>query len=153
MVGVVVGFVLRRSTSRTAAGRSPTRDPVVPGRQTLAVAVGSWPGSLGIILAIIGVVALRAGAGAVGGLIGGADRSAPLLGALTAIASARRSGAAIGVAVGLIAWLALIGLRVMRAGGIDGEALKARFYPSQTIETTKETIEWVREQTPLGRKS
>jgi len=25
--------------------------------------------------------------------------------------------------------------------------------PNQTIETTKETIEWVREQMPLGRKS
>ena len=33
------------------------------------------------------------------------------------------------------------------------DSLKARFTPSQTIETTKETIEWVREQTPLGRKS
>jgi hypothetical protein len=34
--------------------------------------------------------------------------------------------------------------------GFDGEALKARFWPTQTIETTKETIEWLREQRPLG---
>ena len=37
--------------------------------------------------------------------------------------------------------------------GIDKEKLRARFVPDQTIETTKETIEWVREQMPLGRKS
>jgi hypothetical protein len=37
--------------------------------------------------------------------------------------------------------------------GVDTDALKARFIPTATIETTKETIEWVREQTPLGRKS
>ncbi len=37
--------------------------------------------------------------------------------------------------------------------GIDTEKLKDRFVPDQTIDTTKETIEWVRAQTPLGRKS
>jgi hypothetical protein len=37
--------------------------------------------------------------------------------------------------------------------GIDMGKLKDRFVPVQTIETTKETIEWVREQMPLGRKS
>ena len=52
----------------------------------------------------------------------------------------------------LIAWPILAGYGVARRG-IDTEALKARFYPTQTIETTKETIEWVRERTPLGPKS
>ena len=37
--------------------------------------------------------------------------------------------------------------------GIDTAKLKDRFVPDQTIATTKETIEWVREQMPLGRKS
>jgi hypothetical protein len=37
--------------------------------------------------------------------------------------------------------------------GIDGDALKARFWPDETITTTKETIEWVRERTPLGPRS
>ena len=45
-----------------------------------------------------------------------------------------------------------MGLAVSRSG-IAGEALKARFYPSTTIDTTKETIEWVRSRTPLGRGS
>ena len=60
--------------------------------------------------------------------------------------------AALGVLVGLIAWPIAAGIGVAR-GGIDGEALKARFIPDQTIATTKETIEWVRERTPLGPKS
>jgi hypothetical protein len=37
--------------------------------------------------------------------------------------------------------------------GIDVEALRARFFPDETIATTKETIEWVRERTPLGPTS
>ena len=65
-------------------------------------------------------------------------------------------GAQVAAALGLftlfITWPILMGLGVSR-NGVDTDALKARFYPSQTIETTKETIEWVRERTPLGRKS
>ena len=65
-------------------------------------------------------------------------------------------GAQVAGALGLltlfITWPILLGFGVAR-NGIDTDALKARFYPSQTIETTKETIEWVRERTPLGRKS
>ena len=63
-----------------------------------------------------------------------------------------RVGTALGSFVLLVAWPTLAGYRAAR-GGIDTDALKARFYPTQTIETTKETIEWVRERTPLGRKS
>lgn len=63
-----------------------------------------------------------------------------------------RVGVGLGLTVLLIAWPILAGYGVARRG-IDTEALKARFYPTQTIETTKETIEWVRERTPLGPKS
>lgn len=59
---------------------------------------------------------------------------------------------ALGILTLFITWPILMGLGVSRTG-IDTDVLKARFYPSQTIETTKETIEWVRERTPLGRKS
>jgi hypothetical protein len=37
--------------------------------------------------------------------------------------------------------------------GVDGEALMKRFTPTETIELTKETIEWVRARTPLAPKS
>jgi hypothetical protein len=63
-----------------------------------------------------------------------------------------RVGAALGTLVGLVAWPILAGVGVMRSG-IDGEALKQRFVPDQTIELTKETIEWVRARTPLVPKS
>ena len=34
--------------------------------------------------------------------------------------------------------------------GIDVEALKARFTPTQTIETSKETLEWLQKRMPPG---
>jgi hypothetical protein len=37
--------------------------------------------------------------------------------------------------------------------GFDTKQLRDRFVPDVTIETTKETIEWVRAQMPLGPKS
>ena len=38
------------------------------------------------------------------------------------------------------------------SGGIDLEALKARYIPQATIDTTKETIEWAQARIP-GRRS
>ncbi|MBI2763638.1 MAG: hypothetical protein HYX54_07825 [Chloroflexi bacterium] len=70
---------------------------------------------------------------------------------LLSIAESRVS-VGLGLLVLLVAWPVLGGLDVSRSG-IDTDALKSRFYPTRTIETTKETIEWVRERTPLGRKS
>lgn len=63
-----------------------------------------------------------------------------------------RPWVALSVFVALVAWPIAAGFGVARHG-IDTDALKARFYPTQTIETTKETIEWVRARTPLGPKS
>jgi hypothetical protein len=37
--------------------------------------------------------------------------------------------------------------------GVDVEALKARFYPTQTIETSKETLEWLQSRMPRGNGS
>ena len=61
-------------------------------------------------------------------------------------------GAALGVLVALITWPILAGLDVARAG-IDTEALGNKFKPDETINLTKETIEWVRARTPLVPKS
>jgi hypothetical protein len=151
LIGVVVGVVLGLDmTNRawTAAG-----DSLLPGVDVgfrpLAIAVLS----LALIGGVLGLIGgWRASAGsAVGGLFVGAF-SGIVLGALTAVTLGPRVGAAFGALATLIAWPALMGLAVSRTG-IDGDALKARFYPGQTIETTKETIEWVRQRTPLGRKS
>lgn len=71
---------------------------------------------------------------------------------LTAIAFGRRVGAAMGVTIGLMAWPALMAAD-FAARGVDVDALKERFIPQRTIDTTKETIEWARARTPLSRKS
>jgi hypothetical protein len=117
------------------------------GVRPLAIAVAV----IAAIGALLGLLSgLRAGGfgGAIGGLLGGAILGA-IVGALSAVRFGQGPGAALGVAVGLGAWAALVGVAVARHG-FDTEALKARFWPTQTIETTKETIEWVRERTPLG---
>jgi hypothetical protein len=132
---------------------------------------------VGIVLAVIGAILLGAGIGGSGaaaglslGLVGGI-----LLGALSAITFDRRAGVGAGVAIGLALWPMLMVVLVARRG-IDIEDLKRRFWPQTTIDTAKETvewvealkrrfrpetsidtaketIEWVRERTPLGPKS
>jgi hypothetical protein len=106
-----------------------------------------------VVLAVVGLVVgllTRAGIGAalglavLGAIIGAA------LGGLSAISYGAEVAAALGIAVGLGVWIVL---GALRARSISMDSLKARFYPDETIDTTKETIEWVRERTPLGRKS
>ena len=75
-----------------------------------------------------------------------------LLGLLASAGPGPRVAAAMGLAALLLFWPIVAGVLVFRHG-IDTAKLRDRFVPVQTIETTKETIEWVREQMPLGRKS
>ena len=152
VVGAIVGVLFGLNLTNIAwtglgevlnLGIEPGVRPLVVGAATLAIVLGV----LGLV-----VGAWRAGyRAAFGGLIGGLIAGA-LLGAFTAIAFGPRVGAALGVTAALIMWPVFMGLSVQRKG-VDGEALKERFYPSTTIDTTKETIEWVRSRTPLGRES
>jgi uncharacterized membrane protein YqjE len=59
---------------------------------------------------------------------------------------------AMGVVTTLAFWPIVASFFVFRHG-IDTAKLRERFVPDLTIETTKETIEWVRQQMPLGPKS
>jgi hypothetical protein len=151
VVGVIVGVVL--GLDLTNRGWTLLGDQIAgqfaAGDRPLVVGAGS----LAIIGGVVGLLmGIRAGLGAaIGGLIAGLIVGA-LLGALTAIALGPRVGAAVGVTVGLIVWPAAMGLRVARQG-LDGEEFMSRFWPATTIETTKETIEWVRRRMPLGRES
>lgn len=74
------------------------------------------------------------------------------VGLLTVVSIPATVGAAIGVLVALVTWPVLAGLDLARTG-VDGEALAKKFVPQQTIDLTKETIEWVRARTPLVPKS
>ena len=151
-LGIAVGLVLGLDLSNRAwvAVGDSLGLAIDPAVRPLAVAMIVL-GVVGGLLGLVSGARSGGGGGAVAGLLVGAVLGA-LLGGLSAIALGPRVGAAIGLTAALIAWPALVGLSLARHG-IDTKALKARFWPSATIETTKETIEWVRERTPLGPKS
>jgi len=123
----------------------------------LAVDPGTRPLVVGLLLgAIVGLVLgilvaarmVTTGGGRVAAALGLALAGA-LAGAFTAITFGPQVGAALGVTAGYIAWMILMGIDVARTG-IDLEALKSRFYPVQTIETSKETLEWLQKRMPPG---
>ena len=72
-----------------------------------------------------------------------------ILGAFSAVAFGPQVGAALGITVGWLTWIVVMGVDVGRAG-IDLDARKERFYPTQTIETSKETVEWLKKRMPPG---
>lgn len=123
-------------------GVDPAYRTVLAGAATGAVVVG--------ILSII-PAALTRGAASFGivfaGLVGGAA-----LGAFTAITFGWRTGLGTGLTVAYLLWIAFLVADLFRVG-IDDEALKNRFYPHQTIETTKETLEWLKQRMPRGNAS
>ena len=72
-----------------------------------------------------------------------------LAGTFTAITFGPQIGAAIGITLGYLTWMALMGVDVARRG-VDVEDMKDRFYPTQSIETGKETLEWLQKRMPPG---
>ena len=151
VIGVVVAIVLGLNlTNRgwTALGDSVASYYDVSTR-TVLLAVGSLAG----IGAVLGLLAtMRNGIGqAIAGLIAGGVLGA-LLGVLTVVTLPPTVGAALGVLVALVMWPILAARDVMQTG-VDGEAIKKRFTPDETIGLTKETIEWVRARMPLAPKS
>ncbi len=117
--------------------------------RTVLLAVGSSAG----ILALFGfATGISSGFGhAVGRLVAWALIGV-FVGLLTVVSIPVQVGAALGVMAALIAWPVVAGLELLRTG-VDGEALTKKFIPQQTIDLTKETIEWVRARTPLVPKS
>jgi uncharacterized membrane protein YqjE len=155
VIGVIVGVVIAVLLGLNLPNRGWTaladalQPAIRPEWRILALAVPITAVVLGVLALLFGILSRAGAGGAIGLLVVGAILGA-LLGALSAITFSPEVAAAIGVAVGLAVWTALGALEARR---ISFDALKARFYPDETIETTKETIEWVRERTPLGPKS
>ena len=117
-------------------------------RATAVVAVAAIGALAGLIA---GYRAGRGGTAAIYGLVAGTIGGV-VVGAILGVDYGPRIGAAAGVATFLLAWPLLMLLRLKREG-IDGEALKRRFMPQATIDTTKESIEWAKARLPLGPKS
>jgi hypothetical protein len=147
LVGIAVGVVLGLhlpNQAYTAIGDA-TLNGIEPGVRPLVVGM-IVVGALGLILGFLAAWRAKGslGGGAFGGLLAGVA-----LGAFTAITFGPQPAAGVGIAVGYITWIALMGIDVSRTG-IDVEALKARFTPTQTIETSKETLEWLQKRMPPG---
>jgi len=151
VLGIVVGLVF--GFDLTHRGWSSVGEQVLASVDSGLRPVLAAVAALATIFGLVGfVLGGRSGLGAaIGSLIGGAVVGA-VLGVLTGISLPPTVGAALGVLVGLVAWPLIAGRDLARKG-IDGEAMKQRFTPSQTMELTKETIEWVRARMPLVPKS
>ena len=141
-VGLVVACILVADWQGISAQYSSLPGPTLPAILAGAAAIGL----LGAVLASSFGRGPTAASFALG-LICGA-----LIGWLASAGPGPRVASALGVAAALLFWPIVASVIVFRHG-VDTEKLKARFLPIQTIETTKETIEWVREQLPHAPKS
>jgi hypothetical protein len=146
-VGVLLGFDLtHRGWTSLGDSMASAYDP---NTRAVLLAVSASAGILGLFGLATGISRGFRHAVArllVWAVIGG------FVGLLTVISIPAQVGAALGVMATLIAWPVVAGRELIRTG-VDGEALAARFTPQQTIDLTKETIEWVRARTPLVPKS
>lgn len=151
VAGIAVGVVL--ALNLTNRGWTALGDQVAaqydPQTRTVLLALGISA----VVIGVLGfLVQIRNGfVAAIGGLIVGGLVGA-LIGGLTVINIPVQAGAATGVLVTLIAWPVFAARDVLRTG-VDGEALKKKFTPDETIGLTKETLEWVRARMPLVPKS
>jgi hypothetical protein len=145
VVGIVVGVAMALALPNQAY--ASIGESALPG-----VELGVRPLVIGVILVgflglLLGVIAALRGGGAgaaIGGLLVGV-----VIGAISAVDLGPQVGVGIGIAVGYIVWIGLMVLDVSRSG-VDVEAFKARFYPTQTIETSKETLAWLQSKMPPG---
>ena len=146
LAGVILGLDLPNRLY-AAVGESvgmavdPALRPLVIG-----VTVG---GSVGFVVGLGVAVSMTAHAGGRFVALAGSIVAGSLVGALSAITYGPQVGAALAITVAWLTWIAVMGVNVARAG-IDIDALRARFYPTQTIETSKETVEWLKKRMPPG---
>lgn len=150
IIGLVVGVLMALqlpNQAYTAIGQNILPN-VEPGVRPLVVGAAIF----GIIGLIVGIIVAARGTGTQGTRIA-AFISAVLLGliigAISATTLGPQVGAGIGIAVGYVSWIFLMALDVSRTG-VDIEAFKARFTPTQTIETGKETLAWLQSKMPPG---
>jgi hypothetical protein len=150
-LGLIVAVVLGLAWPNLAYGEIGRALVIAVDEGNRPLVVGIGVGALvGVVLALL-LTARYGGTAIVAGLIGGAIAGA-LLGAFTAISFELHVGIALGLTAAYTAWIALMAYGLYRSG-LDVDALKARFYPSQTIDTTKETLEWLKRRMPPGTGS
>jgi hypothetical protein len=142
LIAVVLGLHLLNA-AYVAIGNA-----LIPGIDPAWRTILAGAGTGAVVLGVLAVIpAIRTGGGGAFGLVLGA-----LLGAFTAITFGWRPAFGVGLTVAWTLWFALLVTDLFRTG-VDDEALKARFYPNQTIDTTKETLEWLKQRMPRGNES
>ena len=150
IVGILVGVVLGLNLPNQlyAAIGDATALPVDPGIRPLVVGL-ILGGLVGLIVGFGIALRMDPSSGGRPATVIGLIVLGILIGAFTAITFGPQVGAALGVTAAYLAWMAFMGADVARTG-IDMEALKTRFYPVQTVETSKETLEWLQKRMPPG---
>ncbi len=150
ILGVVVGLVLGSNVLNKiyAAIRDAVGVSVEPGTAPLVVGA-VLIGLVGLIVGIILAARTAKTTGSRVGIVLGTTFLGALTGAFTAITFNAQVAAGIGITVTYVAWMVVMGMDVARTG-IDFEALKTRFTPTQTIATSKETLEWLQRRMPPG---
>lgn len=149
IVAVVVGVALGLAWPNLAyaAAGEAARLNVAEGDQPLVV--GLLLGALvGVLIGFAAALRIGSGGGRVGAIVGLAIAGA-LAGAFSAITFGPQVGAGVGITVGYLTWIALMLADVARQG-VDFEGMKDRFYPTQSIDTGKETLEWLQKRMPPG---
>jgi hypothetical protein len=146
VVGVVLGLGLLNQLYASIGDALGIA--VDPGIRPLVVGM-LFVGFLGLLAGIVAAVMMDASGGGRFVALAGLTVLGVAIGAFTAITFGPQVGAGIGIAAGYVTWMALMGIDVSRTG-IDIEALKNRFYPVQTIDTSKETLEWLQKRMPPG---
>jgi hypothetical protein len=151
VLGAIVAVVLALQVTnrgwtwlgdQVAGNITPDNRPLVVSVVTLAAVFGI----LGILIGLLSRSVVVVIQGLVIGILLGVG-----FGALTAVTLSVQVALAIGLAVGLLVWAGALGFLAFRAG-LDFDALKSRFVPHETIDTTRETIEWIRQRVPAGRR-
>lgn len=146
VLALILGLNLpNRLFSAVGDAVAPSADPAY---RTLVV--GLVLGALvGLIFGIVvAITRASSSAGRVASVVGLAILGL-LLGAFLSITFGPQVGTGIAIAAGYLIWIALMAFDVVRTG-IDLETLKNRFYPKQTIDTSKETLEWLQKRMPPG---
>jgi hypothetical protein len=144
VVGILMAFGLPNQAytyvgQNTLPGIEPAVRPLVVGMVIV--------GAIGLI---VGIIAAARGGG-IGALLAGLVAGV-IIGAISATTPGYQVGAGIGIAVGYVTWIALM-VTDIATTGVDLDQLKARFIPSQTIETSKETLAWLQSKMPPGTGS
>jgi len=149
LVAVVVGVGLalalpNRAYRSLGEGLLPTVEPGVRPLVVGIIVIGIIGLGIGVIGALRTTGAGFRGASILGGAVAGAA-----LGAISAAETGVQVGAAIGITAGYVIWLLMMMVDIVRTG-VDFDDLKQRFYPTQTIETSKETLAWLQSKMPPG---